>query len=80
VLELTKVRVRYKHAIRIDAVCPGTCKTPLLDAATGGSPEAEAQWARFMPIGRLLTPRRSALQSHGYARMIPPSLSDVGWP
>jgi NAD(P)-dependent dehydrogenase (short-subunit alcohol dehydrogenase family) len=44
-----------KQGIRINAVCPGASKTPMLDAATGGSSEVEAQWASFMPIGPLGT-------------------------
>jgi NAD(P)-dependent dehydrogenase (short-subunit alcohol dehydrogenase family) len=62
VLGLTKsAALEYvKQGIRINAVCPGASKTPLLDAATGGSPEVEAQWASFMPIGRLGTPTEIA--------------------
>ncbi len=62
VLGLTKsAAIEYvKQGIRINAVCPGACKTPLLDAATGGSPEVEAQWANSMPIGRLGTPAEIA--------------------
>jgi NAD(P)-dependent dehydrogenase (short-subunit alcohol dehydrogenase family) len=58
VLGLTKsAALEYvKQGIRINAVCPGAAKTPLLDMATGGNPEVEAQWASFMPIGRLATP------------------------
>jgi NAD(P)-dependent dehydrogenase (short-subunit alcohol dehydrogenase family) len=58
VLGLTKsAALEYvQHGIRINAVCPGATKTPLLDMVTGGNPEAEAQWARFMPIGRLARP------------------------
>lgn len=57
VLGLTKsAALEYvKQGIRINAVCPGAAKTPLLDAVTGGNPEVEAQWASFMPIGRLGT-------------------------
>ena len=57
VLGLTKsAALEYvKQGIRINAVCPGAAKTPLLDTVTGGSPEVEAQWASFMPIGRLGT-------------------------
>lgn len=57
VLGLTKsAALEYvKQGIRINAVCPGAAKTPLLDAITGGNPEAEAHWASFMPIGRLGT-------------------------
>lgn len=62
VLGLTKsAALEYvKQGIRINAVCPGAAKTPLLDAVTGGSPEVEAQWASFMPIGRLGTPAEIA--------------------
>jgi NAD(P)-dependent dehydrogenase (short-subunit alcohol dehydrogenase family) len=57
VLGLTKsAALEYvKQGIRINAVCPGAAKTPLLDAVTGSSPEVEAQWANVMPIGRLGT-------------------------
>jgi len=57
VLGLTKsAALEYvKQGIRINAVCPGACKTPMLDAATGANPEVEAQWASVMPIGRLGT-------------------------
>jgi NAD(P)-dependent dehydrogenase (short-subunit alcohol dehydrogenase family) len=62
VLGLTKsAALEYvKQGIRINAVCPGASKTPLLEAATGGSPEVEAQWASFMPIGRLGKPAEIA--------------------
>jgi len=62
VLGLTKsAALEYvKQGIRINAVCPGACKTPMLDAATGSNPEVEAQWASFMPIGRLGTPAEIA--------------------
>jgi NAD(P)-dependent dehydrogenase (short-subunit alcohol dehydrogenase family) len=55
VLGLTKsAALEYvQHGIRINAVCPGACKTPMLDAATGNRPEVEAQWASRMPINRL---------------------------
>jgi NAD(P)-dependent dehydrogenase (short-subunit alcohol dehydrogenase family) len=62
VLGLTKsAALEYvKQGIRINAVCPGACKTPMLDAATGANPEVEAQWASFMPIGRLGIPAEIA--------------------
>jgi NAD(P)-dependent dehydrogenase (short-subunit alcohol dehydrogenase family) len=62
VLGLTKsAALEYvKQGIRINAVCPGASKTPMLDAATGGSSEIEAQWAGFMQIGRLGTPAEIA--------------------
>jgi NAD(P)-dependent dehydrogenase (short-subunit alcohol dehydrogenase family) len=62
VLGLTKsAALEYiSHGIRINAVCPGAFKTPLLDAATGNNPEVEAQWASRMPINRLGNPREVA--------------------
>jgi NAD(P)-dependent dehydrogenase (short-subunit alcohol dehydrogenase family) len=58
VLGLTKsAALEYvKQGIRINAVCPGAAKTPMLDAATGGQPEVEAEWASLMPINRLGQP------------------------
>ena len=58
VLGLTKsAALEYiQHGIRINAVCPGAFKTPMLDAATGNRPEVEAQWASLMPINRLGDP------------------------
>lgn len=62
VLGLTKsAALEYvKHGIRINAVCPGAAKTPMLDAATGGQPDVEAEWAHRMPINRLGQPSEIA--------------------
>lgn len=87
VLGLTKsAALEYvKHGIRINAVCPGAAKTPMLDMVTGGNPEAEAQWASFMPIGRLATPDEIAntivwLSSNDSSFVVGHALAvDGGW-
>ena len=62
VIGLTKVAaLEYVAAgIRVNAICPGVTRTPMVDAATGGDPAAEAQFAAEMPIGRLADPREVA--------------------
>jgi NAD(P)-dependent dehydrogenase (short-subunit alcohol dehydrogenase family) len=45
-----------KSNIRINAVCPGVIKTPMIDRLTGHKKEAEDQYASMEPIGRLGTP------------------------
>jgi len=87
VLGLTKsAALEYvKLGIRINAVCPGAAKTPLLDMATGGNPDVEAQWASFMPIGRLATADEVAnaivwLCSHDSSFVVGHALAvDGGW-
>jgi NAD(P)-dependent dehydrogenase (short-subunit alcohol dehydrogenase family) len=45
-----------KQNIRVNAVCPGVIKTPMLDRLTGKKKEAEKQFADLEPIGRLGEP------------------------
>ena len=42
-----------KKGIRINAVCPGAIKTPMLDRFTGKKKEAEKKYEEMEPIGRL---------------------------
>lgn len=49
-----------KQNIRINAVCPGAIKTPMLDRITGNKTEAEQQFAKLEPIGRLGQPEEIA--------------------
>jgi NAD(P)-dependent dehydrogenase (short-subunit alcohol dehydrogenase family) len=42
--------------LRINAVCPGTIRTPMVDRATGGDPEVELAWLASEPMGRMGTP------------------------
>ena len=49
-----------KSGIRINAVCPGVIKTPMIDRLTGNNKEAEDQYASMEPIGRLGKPEEIA--------------------
>ena len=62
ILGLTKTAaLEYaKSNIRVNAVCPGVIKTPMIDRFTGGSKEAEKQMTATEPIGRLGTPEEIA--------------------
>lgn len=46
--------------IRINAVCPGVIRTPMIDRFTGGSKEAEAAFTALEPVGRLGLPEEIA--------------------
>lgn len=41
--------------IRVNAVCPGVIATPMVERVTAGSPEVEAAYAAFQPLGRMGT-------------------------
>lgn len=62
VLGLTKTSALEcaKLGIRVNAVCPGAIKTPMLDRITGKKKEAEEQFANMAPIGRLGNPEEVA--------------------
>ena len=49
-----------KAGIRINAVCPGSTRTPMLEGFMGGDPHVEALMARAAPIGRLGRPEEIA--------------------
>ena len=56
VVGLTKtVALEYAQSgIRVNAVCPGLIRTPMVERYTGGDAETEAQWAAiFEPVGRM---------------------------
>ena len=46
--------------IRVNAVCPGVTRTPMVDALIGGSAKVEAQIVAAHPIGRLALPQEIA--------------------
>ncbi len=46
--------------IRINAVCPGVIRTPMVERVTGGKPEVEAQFTALEPVGRMGTPEEIA--------------------
>ncbi len=45
-----------KQGVRINAVCPGVIRTPMIDRLTGKNPAAEAAYAAGHPIGRMGEP------------------------
>jgi NAD(P)-dependent dehydrogenase (short-subunit alcohol dehydrogenase family) len=62
VLGLTKASaLEYvKAGVRINAVCPGSTRTPMLEGWMGGDPAIEAAMANSAPIGRLARPEEIA--------------------
>lgn len=62
VIGLTKnAALEYaKQNIRVNAVCPGVIKTPMIDRFTGKDKEVEKQFASQEPIGRLGLPEEVA--------------------
>lgn len=62
IIQLTKTAaLEYaKNKIRINAVCPGVIKTPMVDRFTGGTAEAEAAFAAGEPVGRMGRPEEIA--------------------
>jgi NAD(P)-dependent dehydrogenase (short-subunit alcohol dehydrogenase family) len=42
-----------KLGIRVNSVCPGVIRTPMMDQATGGDADAEKRIAKAHPIGRV---------------------------
>ncbi len=59
---LTKTAsLEYAEAgIRINAVCPGFIRTPLLERFINHNPELEAQLVQLEPVGRIGTPEEVA--------------------
>jgi len=57
IVGLTKASaLEYAMAgIRINAVCPGLIRTPMIDRVTGGDPDAQAKLAALGPVGRMGT-------------------------
>jgi NAD(P)-dependent dehydrogenase (short-subunit alcohol dehydrogenase family) len=45
-----------KHGIRVNAVCPGPIRTPMMERLLGTHPEAEERFARGGPLRRLGEP------------------------
>lgn len=62
VVQLTKAAALElaRSGIRVNAVCPGVVRTPMVDRATGGDPAAEAQFAALEPVGRMGRPEEIA--------------------
>ena len=49
-----------KMGIRINTVCPGVIKTPMIDRFTGKKKEAEQQFENMEPVGRMGQPEEVA--------------------
>ena len=62
VIGLTKsAALEYgRKGIRVNAVCPGTVRTPMLEAFTGHDEDALQGMGKMMPLGRLATPKEIA--------------------
>ena len=62
VIGLTKsVALEFaRKGVRVNAVCPGTIRTQMLEGFTGGNEEALQGMGRMQPIGRLGTPAEVA--------------------
>jgi NAD(P)-dependent dehydrogenase (short-subunit alcohol dehydrogenase family) len=62
VIGLTKTAaLEYaKLGIRVNAVCPGVIKTPMMDRLTGSKKEAEDQFTGLEPVGRMGQPEEIA--------------------
>lgn len=62
VVGLTKTAaLEYAKAnIRINAVCPGVVRTPMITVATDNNPEVEAMVIAAEPVGRMGTPEEVA--------------------
>ncbi len=62
VIGLTKTAaLEYaKLGIRVNAVCPGVIKTPMVDRLTGKNKETEKQFENMEPVGRMGEPEEVA--------------------
>lgn len=49
-----------KKGIRVNVVCPGVIKTPMIDRFTGKKKEAEKAYENMEPVGRMGTPEEVA--------------------
>jgi NAD(P)-dependent dehydrogenase (short-subunit alcohol dehydrogenase family) len=62
VIGLTKTAaLEYSNfGIRVNAICPGAIRTPMIDAYLGGDAEKEASMNALQPIGRMGRPEEVA--------------------
>ena len=62
VIGLTKTAaLEYSnHGIRVNAICPGAIRTPMIDAFIDNDPQTEANMSALQPIGRMGRPEEVA--------------------
>jgi len=62
IVELTRATaLEYAdQGIRVDAICPGVIRTPMVERVTAGDPEIEAEFTALEPLGRMGTPEEIA--------------------
>jgi NAD(P)-dependent dehydrogenase (short-subunit alcohol dehydrogenase family) len=62
IVELTRATALEfaDDGIRVDAVCPGVIRTPMVERVIGGDPELEAQFTALEPVGRMGEPEEIA--------------------
>jgi NAD(P)-dependent dehydrogenase (short-subunit alcohol dehydrogenase family) len=62
VLGLTKSAAKeyIARGIRINAICPGTIRTPMLERSLGGDPDSIPGFGDWIPAGRIGTPEEVA--------------------
>jgi NAD(P)-dependent dehydrogenase (short-subunit alcohol dehydrogenase family) len=62
VLGLTKSAAKeyIARGIRINAICPGTIRTPMLERSLGGDPDTVPGFGDWIPAGRIGTPEEVA--------------------
>jgi NAD(P)-dependent dehydrogenase (short-subunit alcohol dehydrogenase family) len=48
------------HGVRINAICPGSTRTPMLEGFMGGDEQVERTMTRAVPLGRLGVPSEIA--------------------
>jgi len=58
IVELTRTTALEcaETGIRVNAICPGVIRTPMVDRIVHGDPELEAQFTSLEPVGRMGTP------------------------
>jgi NAD(P)-dependent dehydrogenase (short-subunit alcohol dehydrogenase family) len=49
-----------RRGIRINAVCPGVIRTPMVERALGAGPEVEQAYSKAVPMGRMGAPEEIA--------------------
>jgi NAD(P)-dependent dehydrogenase (short-subunit alcohol dehydrogenase family) len=49
-----------RAGIRVNAICPGTTRTPMIEAYIGGDPNIEKMMTMASPVGRMAAPEEMA--------------------